>query len=153
MNLFLQVLDDGRLTDSQGKTVDFKTTIIIATTNVGTRELINKKGDVRKEIEAHFPPEFLNRFTGIIVFKVLNQKEIELITKLKLEELKNELLKQEIKIEFPLEVIKEIAKAGFSTKWGGRQVDRIIQEKIVNQLAKKILKGEIKKNKTFICNL
>jgi len=153
LNLFLQVLDDGRLTDSQGRTVDFNSTIIITTTNVGTRELISGKGDAKKEIEAHFPPEFLNRFTGVIVFKSLNQKEIEAITKLKLSQLKNELLKQGVKIDFTQDVIKKIAKLGFSTKWGGRQVDRVIQEKIANQLAKKILKGEVKKNKTLIFSL
>ncbi|MFC1627180.1 AAA family ATPase [Patescibacteria group bacterium] len=97
LNVFLQVLDDARLTDSRGKLVDFSNTIIIATTNVGTRELIAGSTEkAREKLENHYPPEFLNRFTGLIVFESLTEKEIKEIVKLKLENLRKELEKQEI---------------------------------------------------------
>ncbi len=154
LNLFLQVLDDARLTDSQGKVVDFSNTIIIATTNIGTRSLTKgvKKSKVLAELEAHYAPEFLNRFTGLIMFNNLNPKEIKQIIKIKLNQLTDQLKKQEIEVKFDLKVIDQLAELGFSTKWGGRQVDRVIQEKIMNLIAEKILKGEIKKRSLFEIN-
>jgi len=158
LNLFLQVLDDARLTDSQGKTVNFSNTIIIATTNVGTKELIKKLESkqvnlatqaVRKSLEDHYAPEFLNRFSGIVVFKPLKENEVEKIVRLKLDRLKKNLKKQEVLIDFDEKLVKEISKLGFSIKWGGRQIDRTIQEKIMNIVATKLLKGEIEKNKIF----
>lgn len=155
LNIFLQVLDDARLTDSSGRTVDFANTIIIATTNVGTKELL--KGIAAKAsaqqitklgleaLEEHFPPELLNRFTGLIVFKSLSRKEIEVIVRMKLNKLTQKLEKQEIKIIFDQDVVKKLAEMGFSEKWGGRQVNRVIQEKVVNVIAQKILKGKLKK--------
>ena len=147
VNLFLQVLDDARLTDSRGKIIDFSNTIIIATTNVGTRELSKASGETsaKQAIEDHFPPEFLNRFTGLVIFKHLTEIEVEEIVKLKLDKLTQLLKKQEILIKFDVSVVKSLAKEGFSTKWGGRQVDRVIQEKVMNKIAKKILTKEIKK--------
>jgi len=155
LNLFLQVLDDARLTDSSGRTVNFSNTIIIATTNVGTKGLlkaIEVKATIKQltqagltALEEHFLPEFLNRFTGLVVFKPLSPKDIEAIVKLKLKKLTERLTKQEIKLVFDQEVVKRLAKLGFSDKWGGRQVERVIQEKVMNVIAQKILKGEIKK--------
>ncbi|MCX6816812.1 MAG: ATP-dependent Clp protease ATP-binding subunit [Candidatus Beckwithbacteria bacterium] len=140
LNLFLQVLDDARLTDSTGKTIDFSNTIIIATTNAGTKI---------EQIESAFPPEFLNRFSGIIVFETLSKKETEEVIKLKLKEVAAELAKQEIIVNFNEEAVKNLIADSFSTKWGGRQIDRTIQEKITNVIAEKILQGEIKKNQAF----
>ncbi|MCG2691307.1 ATP-dependent Clp protease ATP-binding subunit, partial [Microgenomates group bacterium] len=154
INLFLQVLDDARLTDLNGKTADFANTIIIATTNVGTSLKNNpKEAAVLEKIESHFPPEWLNRFSGLIVFTPLNEKEVEAVVKLKLNQLSRELLKQELGISFDETVIKQISREGFSPKWGGRQVDRVIQEKVANVIAEKILKGEVKKRQPFTFSL
>ncbi|MDZ7587247.1 MAG: AAA family ATPase, partial [Patescibacteria group bacterium] len=151
INLFLQVLDDARLTDLNGKTVDFANTIIIATTNVGTSLKANpKEAEVLEKIEAHFPPEWLNRFNGLIVFSQLTENEVEAIVKLKLNQLSQQLLTQELEISFDEVVIKQLSREGFSTKWGGRQVDRIIQEKVANKIAEKILTGEIKKRQPWV---
>src|SRR3990167_8127706 len=132
LNLFLQVFDEARLTDNQGKLVDFNHTIIIATTNVPP-----------DKIETHFPPEWLNRFSEIIVFSALNLNQTEQVVKLKLEQLAQTLKTQEILVKFEPQLIKSLAKVGFSTKWGGRQIDRVIAEKVVNDISQKILKGEI----------
>jgi len=151
INLFLQVLDDARLTNLNGKTADFANTIIIATTNVGTSLKNNpKEAVVLEKIEAHFPPEWLNRFSGLIVFTPLSEKEAEAVMKLKLNQLSQKLLKQEIEISFAETVIKQLSREGFSTKWGGRQADRVIQEKVANLIAEKILKGEVKKRQPWI---
>ena len=151
INLFLQVLDDARLTNLNGKTADFANTIIIATTNVGTSLKNNpKEAVVLEKIEAHFPPEWLNRFSGLIVFTPLSEKEAEAVMKLKLNQLSQKLLKQEIEISFAETVIKRLSREGFSTKWGGRQADRVIQEKVANLIAEKILKGEVKKRQPWI---
>lgn len=151
LNLFLQVLDEARLTDGTGRLVDFANTIIIATTNVGTSLKNNpKETAVLEKIEAHFPPEWLNRFTGLIVFTSLSEKEVEAVVKLKLNLLSKGLLKQEIEINFDEAVIKQLSREGFSTKWGGRQVDRIIQERVANVIAEKILKGEVKKRQPWV---
>ena len=154
INLFLQVLDDARLTNLNGKTADFANTIIIATTNVGTSLKNNpKEPEVLEKIETHFLPEWLNRFTGVIVFTPLSEKEVEAVVKLKLNRLSHELLKQELEISFNEAVIKQLSREGFSTKWGGRQIDRIIQERVANVIAEKILKGEMKKRQAFVFSL
>lgn len=140
INLFLQVLDDARLTDLSGKTADFSNTIIIATTNAGT---------TIEEIETHFLPEFLNRFSGLIMFQTLNKNEVEEVIKLKLKTLSQELAKQEFIINFNQNLVKDLAKNSFSNKWGGRQIERTMQEKITNIIAQKILQGEIKKREAF----
>ncbi len=151
LNLFLQVLDEARLTDGTGRLVDFANTIIIATTNVGTSLKNNpKEAEVLEKIEAHFPPEWLNRFTGLIVFSPLSEKEVEAVVRLKLNKLSQGLLKQEIEISFDEAVIKQLSREGFSPKWGGRQVDRIIQESVANVIAEKILKGEVKKRQPWV---
>ncbi len=152
VNLFLQVLDDARLTDSQGKLIDFSNTIIIATTNVGTREISEGSQKGIQALEQHFAPEFLNRFTDLIVFKALTREETEAIVKLKLKKLKDQLKRQEVEISISDQVIKVLAEAGFSQKWGGRQIDRVIQDKIMNQIATKLLTGEIKKQQLFVIN-
>ena len=149
INLFLQVLDDARLTDSDGHIIDFSNTIIIATTNIGTREILNGESGM-KAIESHYSPEFLNRFTGLIVFNPLTKNEVEKIIRLKLIKLVNNLKNQGIKVGFSEKVIKSLASLSFSKKWGGRKADRIIQEKVMNTIATKILKNEIKKKQLFL---
>lgn len=166
VNLFLQVLDDARLTDSNGRVINFANTIIIATTNVGTKEITVKLSQkpegtevtatAMTALENYFAPEFLNRFTGIIVFKPLTGSETEAVVELKLKRLTKELEKQEIRITFKKELIKKIAAESFSTKWGGRQADRTIQEQVMNVIAKKILEGKIVKKQpvefSSLCN-
>ncbi|MFH1280230.1 MAG: ATP-dependent Clp protease ATP-binding subunit [Candidatus Beckwithbacteria bacterium] len=151
INLFLQVLDEARLTDSSGQMVDFSNAIIIATTNVGTREILAGKNGM-EALETHYSPEFLNRFTGLIIFNSLTENEVEKIIRLKLNKLIANLKNQEIEVKFAEAVIKTLANLSFSKKWGGRQADRIIQEKIMNVIALKILKGEIKKKQLFLMN-
>lgn len=166
VNLFLQVLDDARLTDSNGRVINFANTIIIATTNVGTREITARLGKNPEEtkvtatamtaLENYFAPEFLNRFTGIIVFKPLTGGETEAVVELKLKRLTKELEKQEIRVSFKKDLIKKIAAESFSTKWGGRQADRTIQEQVMNVIAKKILEGKLVKKQpvefSSLCN-
>lgn len=142
LNLFLQVVDDARLTDTQGKTADFSNTIIIATTNVPP-----------KNIKTRFAPEWLNRFSGIIVFKTLTPAETEQVVSLKLNQLKQTLLKQEIKLNFDSKVAQKLAKEAFSAEWGGRQADRVIQNRVANVIAEKILKQEIGKNRPYLFRL
>ena len=136
----MQVLDDARLSDSSGRVVDFANTIIIATTNVGTG-----KANVMEAIEKHFPPEWLNRFSGIIVFESLKASEVEAVVKLKLAGLRAELAKQEIEINFDPSLVKKLSQEGFSPKWGGRQIERVIQEKVANAISKMILTGKVVK--------
>ncbi len=152
INLFLQVLDDGRLTDSQGKLINFSNTIIIATTNVGTREILETGKGGLKALQKHFSPEFLNRFTGLIVFQALSISEVKQIVKLKLKLLVMALKKQEIEIKFNEKVVDQLASEGFSEKWGGRQVDRVIQDRVMNMIAKKILTNKITKNQLTVIN-
>lgn len=140
INLFLQVIDDARLTSAQGKTADFSNTIIIATTNA-------------KDLKKDFAPEWLNRFTGIIVFEHLSSSQIEAVVKLKLKQLQQILSKQEIKLKFEPGTAPAVAKLAFSDEWGGRQADRVIQAKISNVIAEKILSGEIEKNKLWLFKL
>lgn len=140
INLFLQVLDDARLTDLAGKTADFANTIIIATTNA-------------KNLKKAFSPEWLNRFNAIITFARLSPGQIEAVIKLKLKQLQQTLAKQEIKLEFAPAVAKLLAKEAFSDEWGGRQADRVIQNRVESVVAEKILKNEILKNQPYLFSL
>lgn len=140
INLFLQVLDDARLTDTGGKTADFSNTLIIATTNA-------------KNLRRQFAPEWLNRFSAVVTFHRLTPAQIEAVIKLKLKLLQQALLKQEIRLEFAPSVAKILANEAFSDEWGGRQADRIIQNRVESTVAEKILKGEISKNQTYLFSL
>ncbi|OGC56367.1 hypothetical protein A3H26_00300 [candidate division WWE3 bacterium RIFCSPLOWO2_12_FULL_36_10] len=152
---FLQVLDDGRLTDSSGMVIDFTNTIIIATSNVGTRAIqdVFSKGSLfqemeevaNKEVRDHFAPEFLNRFSGIIVFKPLDMDSVKKITDLMLNKIRNMAIEKDVKINFKPELIDELAKRGFSPEWGARPLARVIEDSVENYLAKKLLSNEINK--------
>lgn len=151
---FLQVLDDGRLTDATGTTADFTNSIIIATSNVGTREIqdvFNKGGDFEQmkqqalvKVREKFAPEFLNRFNDIIVFHPLNMENIDKIAKLLLEDVKVLTKDKGIELTFKPELVKEIVKRGYSPEWGARPLAREIENVVENYLANKILKNEIK---------
>ena len=158
LNLFLQVLDDGRLTDNKGKTVSFTNAIIIATSNAASefiREEVNKGTAIDKKFAQNlleflqtkgiFKPELLNRFDGIIVFKPLGQEEIQQVTKILLKELSEKMLEQDITVSFDERIVQKIIKEGFDEEFGARPINRYIQNNIEDLLAQKILKDEIKR--------
>lgn len=148
-NVLLQVLDDGRLTDGQGRIVDFKNTLIIMTSNLGSAEIMQKKGEVtREEVQSmlmrFFRPEFLNRVDDIVVFKALQEEQIKDIVKLILKELSDRLQKQlDITLTASDEAVAYLASAGFDPAFGARPLKRLIVHTVENILGKKIVAGEI----------
>jgi ATPases with chaperone activity, ATP-binding subunit len=163
-DLFLQVLDDGRLTDSHGRTVDFRNTVIIMTSNIGSTYLLTLplEGDseeIKKEFEKakekvlgelkhFFRPEFLNRIDDIIVFKPLTMEQLIQIVDLLLEDLNKRLKDKGIKLELTLEAKKELARRGYEPAFGARPLKRTVQKLLETPLANKMIKGEIKENST-----
>lgn len=148
-NVLLQVLDDGRLTDGQGRIVDFKNTLIIMTSNLGSAEIMQKKGEVtREEVQSmlmrFFRPEFLNRVDDIVVFKALQAEQIKDIVKLILKELSDRLQKQlDMTLTASDEAVAYLAGAGFDPAFGARPLKRLIVHTVENILGKKIVAGEI----------
>lgn len=172
-NMLLQILEDGRLTDSQGRTVDFKNTIIIMTSNVGARLITEKqsslgfnsenenaeeseKKDIKElvtgELRKVFRPEFLNRVDDIIVFNKLNKDEIKQIAVKMLKTLENRLDKMNIKISFTDNAISEIADKGFDENYGARPLRRAIQNEIEDPLSEQMLEGKVKDGAVVICD-
>ena len=163
-NMLLQILDDGRLTDSTGRTVSFKNTVIIMTSNAGARNIVehhsigfmnkeDSKKDYEKtrdevmcELKKIFRPEFLNRLDDIIVFKKLSNESIEKITKIMLDEFIKRLEKKNIKVDVSDDVIKYISKVGFDDTYGARPLRRAIQSKIEDKFAEEMLDGNIKED-------
>ena len=148
-NVLLQVLDDGRLTDGQGRIVDFKNTLIIMTSNLGSAEIMQKKGEVtREEVQSmlmrFFRPEFLNRVDDIVVFKALQEEQIKDIVKLILKELSDRLQKQlDMTLTASDEAVAYLAGAGFDPAFGARPLKRLIVHTVENILGKNIVAGEI----------
>jgi ATP-dependent Clp protease ATP-binding subunit ClpB len=148
-NVLLQVLDDGRMTDGQGRTVDFKNTVIVMTSNLGSQMIQQMAGDdyqviklaVLGEVKAQFRPEFVNRIDEIVVFHALDEKHIKSIAKLQLGLLEKRLAKMEIRLEVTDAALKHIAEAGFDPLYGARPLKRAIQAELENPLAKQILEG------------
>jgi ATP-dependent Clp protease ATP-binding subunit ClpC len=166
-NILLQVLDDGHITDSQGRKVDFKNTIIIMTSNTGAQRIIDPKKlgfvtasnadteheDMKKnvmdEVKQNFKPEFLNRIDDIIVFRALTEDDVRNISNLLLKELKQRVASQmEIQLKFGDSVKKLIFEKGYDKKYGARPLKRAIQTNIEDVLAEAVLKGEIKRGDT-----
>ena len=154
LNVFLQVMDDGRLTDSSGRTVDFSNCIIIATSNaaafyiqdqvaLGTDLETIKQHLLQEELRPYFKPEFLNRFSGIILFKPLMPKEVEQITVLMLKKVAQRLEEKGIHFTASESAIKELAEIGFSKEFGARPLARTIQQRVDNSLANQLLTGKI----------
>jgi len=147
--VLLQVLDDGRLTDGQGRTVDFKNTVIVMTSNLGSHQIMQMAGQsqalifdaVWAEVKQHFRPEFLNRIDETVVFHALDAKNIESIAKIQLKVLEARLEKMDMKLDVSPKAIKELAKAGFDPAFGARPLKRAIQQRIENPVAKLILEG------------
>ena len=148
-NVLLQVLDDGRLTDGQGRTVDFKNTVIVMTSNLGSHLIMQMAGqptaDIRDavwvEVKQHFRPEFLNRIDETVVFHALDQKHIENIARIQLKLLESRLEKLEMKLEVSAAALSELAKVGFDPVFGARPLKRAIQQRIENPVSKLILQG------------
>ena len=148
-NVLLQVLDDGRLTDGQGRTVDFKNTVIVMTSNLGSHLIMQMAGQdselireaVWVEVKQHFRPEFLNRIDETVVFHALDAKHIEAIAGLQLQILEARLEKMEMKLEVSAQALAQLAKAGFDPVFGARPLKRAIQQQIENPVAKLILEG------------
>jgi ATP-dependent Clp protease ATP-binding subunit ClpB len=168
-NVLLQVLDDGRLTDGQGRTVDFKNTIVIMTSNLGSpiiqeyfanaerglRNAESKKSEIRNpksemeqavmaELKKHFRPEFLNRVDDVIIFQSLDEREIERIVDIQLEKLKKRLAQQQLTLDVDSAAKKLLAAEGYDPQFGARPLKRAIQEHILNPLSMRLLEGEFK---------
>ncbi|HJV68054.1 ATP-dependent chaperone ClpB [Ideonella sp.] len=149
-NVLLQVLDDGRLTDGQGRTVDFKNTVIVMTSNLGSHQIMQMVGQpseairdaVWVEVKQHFRPEFLNRIDETVVFHALDKANIEAIAKIQLKGLEARLAKMEMKLDVAPEALAEIAKVGFDPVFGARPLKRAIQQQIENPVARLILEGK-----------
>ena len=148
-NVLLQVLDDGRLTDGQGRTVDFKNTVIIMTSNLGS-QMIQSMADqdyqlvklaVMGEVKTHFRPEFVNRIDEVVVFHSLGAAQVKSIAGIQLQLLKNRLAKMDMTLQVSDAALSEIANAGFDVVYGARPLKRAIQSEIENPLAKEILNG------------
>ncbi|HNT38725.1 MAG TPA: AAA family ATPase, partial [Rubrivivax sp.] len=148
-NVLLQVLDDGRLTDGQGRTVDFKNTVIVMTSNLGSHLIMQMAGQsgeaikdaVWAEVKQHFRPEFLNRIDETVVFHALDQKHIEDIARIQLKVLDARLAKLEMKLDVSPQALAELAKVGFDPLFGARPLKRAIQQRIENPVSKLILQG------------
>lgn len=149
-NILLQVLDDGRLTDGQGRTVDFKNTVIVMTSNLGSQAIQSMQGQSHDEVrdvvwevvKQHFRPEFLNRIDEMIMFHSLDAKNIEAIAKIQLVYLQTRLEKMDLELDVSSTALAEIAKVGFDPVFGARPLKRAIQQRIENPLSKLLLEGK-----------
>jgi ATP-dependent Clp protease ATP-binding subunit ClpB len=151
-NVLLQVLDDGRLSDNQGHTVDFKNTIIVMTSNIGSQLIqeITQEGGTEDEVReavmqslgTRFLPEFLNRIDEILIFHPLAQSQIRKIVELQTERLKNQLQEKGIALEVTPAALDAVAKEGYDPVYGARPLKRVIQQRIQNPLAVEILKKD-----------
>ena len=169
MNLLLQILEDGRLTDSQGRETNFKNTIIIMTSNIGARYITDKKilgfenenrkeyedtkNEIMKELKKEFRPELINRIDEIIVFHTLEENEILQITKIMLKQVEKRLEEKKYLVKIDPSVAENISKTKIDKNYGARPLRRAIQELVEDKIAEDILNGEIVKNKEFIFKL
>lgn len=160
-NILLQVLDDGRITDSQGRTVDFKNTIIILTSNIGAQDLlegidaegkISKKAEelVMEQLHASFRPEFLNRLDEIILFKPLTREDIERITALILKDINRRLSDRRLSVKLSPEAERYVMENGYDPSFGARPLKRFIQKNVETVVAKVILEGNVKEGDTIL---
>ncbi|MPM90323.1 Chaperone protein ClpB [bioreactor metagenome] len=149
-NVLLQVLDDGRLTDGQGRTVDFKNSVIVMTSNIGSHLIQSMVGesteDIKEavwgELKNNFRPEFLNRIDETVVFHALDAKNIESIARIQLKLLESRLERMDLSIDVSPAAMEELAKVGFDPVFGARPLKRAIQQRIENPLSKLLLEGK-----------
>jgi ATP-dependent Clp protease ATP-binding subunit ClpB len=150
-NILLQVLDDGRITDSQGRTVDFRNTIIVMTSNIGSEHILGGAGDdsqyeeMQKRVTAalrkHFRPEFVNRVDDIIIFHTLSRAELSQIVVIQLKRIERLLSDQKIKVELSASAIEHLVDAGYDPVYGARPLKRAIQRELENAIATKLLEN------------
>lgn len=159
-NILLQVLDDGRLTDGKGKTVDFRNTVIIMTSNIGSQWIVDLHHDfeamkrkVTEALRVYFKPEFLNRIDEIIIFRPLSEEAIRKIVDLQLSYLKARVRDKGLNVEFSKSLVDFLAKEGYDPAFGARPLRRLIQKKIENELAIRIVRGEIKEGDNLLLSL
>ena len=160
-NILLQLLDDGRLTDNQGRTVDFKNTIVIMTSNIGSNYLIDGiradgtvDSDVKQKVEdetkKYFRPEFLNRIDEIVVFSPLTENQIVKIIELAMKDIEKRLEERNIKLKLTEEAKKFIADESYDPAYGARPVKRFLQRNVETQLAGELIRGSVKEGDTVI---
>jgi ATP-dependent Clp protease ATP-binding subunit ClpB len=166
-NILLQILDDGRLTDSHGRTVDFKNTLVIMTSNIGSLNLINQKSVeisassvheeqkkmVMQELRQHFRPEFLNRVDDSVVFHPLLQEHMSSIIRIQLERLKARLHERNIYLNLTEEAVEFLAEVGYDPVYGARPLKRAIQKELETELARAILSGTIQDGQEVTANV
>lgn len=157
-NIMLQILDEGRLTDSQGRLVDFKNTIIILTSNLGSEILVAQPegedtsevyNQVMKHVQAAFRPEFLNRLDEIILFHLLNRSHMNKIVEIQLEQLKSIISSQNILLKYDEKAVNYLASKGYDPAFGARPLKRVIQREVQNMLAKGLLSGKYSSGQTI----
>ncbi|MGE4338894.1 MAG: AAA family ATPase, partial [Pigmentiphaga sp.] len=156
-NVLLQVLDDGRLTDGQGRTVDFRNTVIVMTSNLGSHHIQNMVGQsyeaikevVWEDVRSHFRPEFLNRIDEVVVFHALDSKHIASIAHIQLKRLQERLAQHDMTLDVSDEALAQVAKAGFDPVFGARPLKRAIQQEIENPVARLILEGKFGEKDTI----
>jgi ATP-dependent Clp protease ATP-binding subunit ClpB len=160
-NVLLQVLDDGRLTDGQGRTVDFKNTVIVMTSNLGSHQIQAMASDdyqlvklaVMAEVKNHFRPEFINRIDEVVVFHALAETQIKGIARIQLNRLAERLAALEMGLQISDAALSHIAEAGFDPVYGARPLKRAIQSEIENPLSKALLAGEFGAKDTVVVDL
>ncbi|MBW4640953.1 MAG: ATP-dependent chaperone ClpB [Gloeocapsa sp. UFS-A4-WI-NPMV-4B04] len=162
-NMFLQVLDDGRITDSQGRTVDFRNTVIVMTSNIGGDHILNVAGDDSKyeemqkrvldALRSHFRPEFLNRVDDIILFHTLNRSELSQIIRIQLKRVHNLLADQKISLELSPEALNYLVDSGYDPVYGARPLKRAIQRKVENPIATKLLENTFVSGDTILIDV
>ena len=155
-NVLLQIMDDGRLTDSHGRTIDFKNTVIIMTSNIGSQSILDTKGaqgtheaikeKVMEALRLHFRPEFLNRVDDIVVFRTLTEEHLEAIVEIQVNRLRKRLQDRRIVLDMATAVKKHLARVGYDPVYGARPLKRSIQRELENPIAREILKGTIQDN-------
>src|SRR5262249_50541813 len=155
-NVMLQILDDGRLTDGQGRTVDFKNTILIMTSNIGSQRILDFRGPtagegyermkraVLEELRHHFRPEFLNRVDEIVVFHGLANEDLKKIVDIQLEGLRKRLLDRHITLELTEKAKDQLVRVGYDPTYGARPLKRTIQKDLVTPLSKALLDGSVR---------
>jgi len=161
-NVLLQILDDGRLTDGQGRVVNFKNTIVIMTSNIGSYRILEyrgafegeayerMKGAVLDEMRQHFRPEFLNRVDEVIVFHALSEEHLKQIVEIQLGRLRQRLAERNIQIQLTDAARTHLVRAGFDPSYGARPLKRAIQREIETPLGRRILKGEVRDGQTVL---
>jgi ATP-dependent Clp protease ATP-binding subunit ClpB len=160
-NVLLQVLDDGRMTDGQGRTVNFKNTVIVMTSNLGSQMIQSMSGQdyqvvklaVMGEVKTHFRPEFVNRIDEIVVFHSLDEANIARIARVQLKYLERRIEAMEMHLEVSDAAVAELAKAGFDPVYGARPLKRAIQQGLENPLAKEILEGRFGPKDTIVADV